>query len=248
MKTKTAAEIASLTKSARLLRDILAEVVAATKPGATGIELSNLADDLIRKSGGVPAFVGYGKPPYPAALCVSVNSCVVHGIPSAYRFRSGDIIGLDIGMVYENLYTDMARTVVIEPISDRERLFVATTRQALELGLQAVAPGVTTGDIGFIIQNFAESRGFGVVRDLAGHGVGHRLHEKPEIPNFGTRGEGTELVPGMVLALEPMITLGGWEVETAPDGWSVMTVDGSKAAHFEDMVVVTNTGHTILTG
>lgn len=248
MKIKTAADIASLTKSARLLRDILAEVETAVKSGATGVELSKLADDLIRKSGGIPAFIGYGNPPYPAALCVSVNSCVVHGIPSAYRFREGDIIGLDIGMCYENLYTDMARTVALEPLSDNERLLVATAKQALELGLQAVAPGVTTGDIGFIIQNFVESRGFGVVRDLAGHGVGHRLHEQPEIRNFGTRGNGTELMPGMVLALEPMITLGGWEVETAPDRWSVMTVDGSKSAHFEDMVVVTDTGHTILTG
>lgn len=247
MKIKTAAEIASLVKSARLLRDILAEVETAVQPGATGIELSKLADDLIRKCGGIPAFVGYGQPPYPAALCVSINSCVVHGIPSVYKFREGDIIGLDIGMVYEDLYTDMARTVVIEPISDRERLLVATAKQALELGLQAVAPGVTTGDIGSIIQSYVESRGFGVVRDLAGHGVGHSLHEKPEVPNFGTRGDGTELVPGMVLALEPMITFGGWEVETAPDQWSVMTVDGFKSAHFEDMVVVTDTGHKVLT-
>ena len=247
MKIKTAAEIASLAKSARLLRDILAEVATAAKPGATGVELSKLADDLIRKSGGIPAFLGYGNPPYPAALCVSVNSCVVHGIPSVYKFREGDIIGLDIGMVYENLYTDMARTVAFEPLSDNERLLVATAKQALELGLQAVAPGVKTGDIGFIIQNFVEARGFGVVRDLAGHGVGHSLHEQPEIRNFGSRRSGTKLVPGMVLAIEPMITLGGWEVETAPDQWSVMTVDGSKSAHFEDMVVVTETGHTILT-
>ncbi|MBI4090521.1 MAG: type I methionyl aminopeptidase [Candidatus Komeilibacteria bacterium] len=247
MKTKTAAEIASLAKSARMLRDILTQVCAAVKPGVTGIEVAKLAEELIKKAGGVSAFIGYGKPPYPSALCVSVNSCVVHGIPSAYRFRSGDIVGLDIGMIYEGLYTDMARTVAIEPISEKERLLVATAKEALDKALQTIAPGVTTGDIGFIVQSFVESRGFGVVRDLAGHGVGHRLHEPPEVPNFGGRGDGTELVPGMVLALEPMITLGGWEVETAPDRWSVMTVDGSKAAHFEDMVVVTDAGHTILT-
>ncbi|OGY92768.1 MAG: type I methionyl aminopeptidase [Candidatus Komeilibacteria bacterium RIFCSPLOWO2_01_FULL_53_11] len=247
MMVKTQEEIRIIAEGGKLLGAILEDVVSRIREEVTGHELAEFAARRMQEAGGKPAFVGYGTPPYPAALCVSLNNCVVHGIPSDYAFQPGDIISLDIGMIYQGLYTDMARTVSLEPITQRERELIDTASQALDVGISEIRPGNTTGDIGYAIQQYVEGKGFGVVRDLAGHGVGHALHEKPEITNFGTRRSGTKLKTGMVLAVEPMITLGDWHVRIARDGWSVMTADGSKAAHAEDTIVVTDSGYEILT-
>lgn len=240
-------EIAILTEAGALLRDILSKVLTRVTEGATGSDLDVYAERLIHETGGKPAFKGYGEPPYPATLCVSVNECVVHGIPSATPFKSGDIVSVDIGMVYKGLYTDMARSIGVGAMNEKDIQLMDTAREALDRALESIRPGITTGDIGHLIQSFVEARGFGVVRDLAGHGVGMELHESPEIPNFGNKGEGEILSAGMVLALEPMITAGSWKVRIADDRWSVVTRDGSNAAHSEDMVLVTATGHRILT-
>lgn len=247
MNVKTKQEIAILEESGHVLSDILQKVIAQVRIGVSGLELSNYALDLITAAGAVPAFVGYGKPPFPASLCVSVNSCVVHGVPTEYRFQTGDIVGLDIGMRYQGLYTDMARTLAIGTLPLREQKLIDATYQSLERALTVVKPGRTTGDIGHAVQSYIEGFGFGVVRDLAGHGVGHALHEAPEVPNFGQPGEGFVLEAGMVIAIEPMITLGHFAVRIGDDGWSVMTRDGSKAAHVEDTVLVTDNGHRVLT-
>ncbi len=240
-------EIAILTEAGHVLHDILLQVIERVKVGVTGTGLNALAEKLIRDAGGRPAFKGYGTPPYPATLCISVNTCVVHGIPNEKPLQNGDIVGLDIGIIYKGFYTDMARTVGVGTIAQHDEKLMHTAREALDAALAMIRPGITTGDIGFLIQSYVEKRGFGVVRDLAGHGVGRALHESPEIPNFGKKGSGETLVAGMVLAIEPMITIGSWEVVIAEDNWSVVTADGSRSAHSEDMVLVTETGHAILT-
>jgi methionyl aminopeptidase len=240
-------EIAILTEAGGLLHTILMKVIERVAIGVTGKDLDIYAEQLIRDAGGKPAFKGYGNPPYPATLCVSINSCVVHGIPTDTPLINGDLVGLDIGMVYKGFYTDMARTVAVGKVSKHEEHLMHTAREALDAALAMIRPGITTGDIGFLIQSYVEKRGFGIVRDLAGHGVGKALHESPEIPNFGKKGKGDKLEAGMVLAIEPMITLGSWEVTIADDNWSIMTADGSKSAHSEDMVLVTETGHEVLT-
>ncbi|OGY90390.1 MAG: type I methionyl aminopeptidase [Candidatus Komeilibacteria bacterium RIFCSPLOWO2_01_FULL_52_15] len=233
--------------AAKKLQEILEMLCSEVRVGMTGRELDKRAQTLIHKAGGKPAFIGYGNPPFPAALCVSRNDCVVHGIPDAVPFVAGDIIGLDIGMIYDGIFTDMARTVTLDPVSRREQELVRATYDALPKFLSVIRPGSKTGDLGYAMQTYFEGLGFGVVRDLAGHGVGDALHEPPEIPNFGTPGKGAIFSKGMVIAVEPMVTLGDWRVRIDTDGWSVKTRDGSKTAHTEDMVLVTDTGAEILT-
>lgn len=234
-------------EGARRLSEVLSRLTARVAVGVTGEDLNMQAEELIALAGGEPAFKGYGSPPFPAVLCVSRNECVVHGVPDNRPFAAGDIIGLDIGMRYQGFYMDMARTVMLQPNNAREQELARTAREALDLACSLVRPGITTGDLGYHIQRFVESRGFGVVRDLAGHGLGTSLHEAPEIPNFGKPGTGTMLASGMLLAIEPMITLGSYRLRTASDHWSMCTVDGSKTAHEEDMVLVTDNGSRVLT-
>lgn len=229
------------------LKGVLDAVIARVAVGVRGVELDAYAERLIRAAGGEPAFKGYGSPPFPGTLCISINECVVHGVPSERLFAAGDIIGLDIGMHYQGFYTDMARTVVLAPISSREAELVRVAREALDDALAYVRPGITTGDLGARIQKKVEAHGFGVVRDLAGHGLGHALHEGPELPNFGTPGAGVRITEGMLLAIEPMITLGNWRLRVARDGWSMCTADKSKTAHEEDMVLITKRGAIVLT-
>ncbi len=247
MKRKTERDIALLTESGHLLAEILAQVLSRVTAGVTGIELDTFAEESILRVGGRPAFKGYGRPPFPNTLCISINDCVVHGIPSDRAFMKGDIIGFDIGMIYEGLYTDMARTIAIEPVSKEEHTLVDISRSALEKAIAIIRPGTTTGDIGACIQHYVEHNGFGIVRDLSGHGVGHELHEEPEIPNFGRAGAGTRLEEGMVVAVEPMITMGDWHVRVGDDQWAIQTIDGSKTAHWEDTLVVTKDGCRAIT-
>jgi len=243
---KTAEEIEILKQGGAILAKVLKQVSKAVKPGISTLELDQLTERLIRENGGKPSFKGYRG--YPATLCTSINEQVVHGIPRADRIlKQGDIIGLDAGTEYKGLFTDMSITVGVSKISRQAKKLIKATRKALDIGIKQIAPGKCIGDIGFAIQKFVESHGFSVVRQLAGHGVGKAVHEDPLVPNYGKQGEGEILKPGMVLALEPMITTGDWRVITLEDGWTVETADGSLSAHFEQTVVVTENGAEILT-
>lgn len=239
-------EIAKLRISGQILAEALASVAAAAIPGVTGADLNRLADQTIRQRGGTPAFAGYQG--FPAALCVSINQQVVHGVPDTKRkLRSGDIVGLDLGVNYQGFFTDQAVTVPVGKVSAEADRLIADTRQSLQIGLDQVRAGAHTGDIGAAIQTWLEARGYGVVRQLTGHGVGRAVHEPPPIPNVGTAGDGPVLEAGMVLAIEPMVTLGDWHVKTDADGWTVVTADGSLAAHIEHTIRVMAKGYELIT-
>lgn len=254
---KNKKEVDILREGGKRLAAVLVEVSKAAKEGITTKELDELAEKLILKSGGKPSFKGYkvyGAPrPYPGSLCVSINEEVVHGIPNGYALKNGDVVGLDIGMWYLGLCTDTAMTVLVgtnlavAPPSGGATALINATRKSLELGIAEVRPGAKIGDIGFVIQKHLESNGFGVVRELVGHGVGRAVHEEPEIPNWGKKDTGDELFEGLVIAIEPMATEGNFRVKLAKDGWTWITRDGSRSAHFEHTMVVTKDGVEVLT-
>lgn len=245
---KNKKELEILRKGGKALAAVLAEVAATAKGGITTKELDDLAEKLIVKAGGTPSFKGYkihGAPmPYPGTVCISINEEVVHGIPSGRKLKNGDVVGLDIGMWYEGLCTDTAMTVLV---GGGKNKLIDATKKSLEVGIKLVRPGTRIGDVGFAIQQVLEKEGFGVVRELVGHGVGKAVHEDPEIPNWGERGDGDELFEGLVIAIEPMATEGGYKVKIAPDGWTWITRDGSRSAHFEHTMIVTKTGVEVLT-
>lgn len=239
-------KVALLRQSGQIAAAVLARVAATVRPGISTAELNTMADTAIRAAGGRPSFMGYEG--YPASLCTSINNEVVHGIPSAdRRLKSGDIIGLDIGVDYHGLFSDHAVTVAVGSTSpDRQRL-IDDTAESLRLGLAAVTPGATVGDIGAAVAGYLRPKGYGIVTQLTGHGLGYAVHEPPAIPNVGRPGAGPKLQVGMVLAIEPMVTLGQPEVVTAADGWTVLTADGQPAAHLEHTIIVTPTGYDIIT-
>lgn len=254
MTVKTLEEIMKLKEGGGKLAAILEIIKKETKPGVSTMELDKMAEQLILKEGGVPSFKGYkgGKDavPFPATMCISVNDEVVHGMPGKKILKEGDIVGLDIGMKYKGLFTDMAETVIVgnskekDPAGDK---LVKVTKESLELAISVIRPGLKTGDLGNIIQSFIEAHGFGVVRQLVGHGVGHAVHEEPQIPNWGTAGEGVPLKENMVIAIEPMVTEGDYNLCIADDGWTWKTKDGSRAAHFEHTMAVKKVGAEVLT-
>ena len=214
--------------------------------GVTTKELDWMAEDFIRSRGATPEFKGYQG--FPASICASPNAMIVHGIPGSYRLKAGDIISLDVGVRYEGFVTDSATTVAVGEVSEDAEGLLETTRQCLAAATEQVQVGKRLGDIGYAIQALAESRGYGVVRDLVSHGVGRKMHEDPQIPNYGRPGTGPRLLPGMTFAIEPMITLGDYNIRLSEwDGWSIYTADGSLAAHFEHTVAVTENGPWILT-
>ncbi len=262
---KTKEEIAILREGGRRLAAILAKVAEQARAGVSTVELDRLAEGLIFESGGTPSFKGYRiketSAPYPCSLCVSVNDEVVHAIPRADRIlKEGDIAGLDIGMKWPvskpttynlqpttSLFLDMAVTVGIGKISKEAGRLIGATKEALDIGIKAVRPGAFVGDIGHAVEEHLKKNKLGIIRDLAGHGVGYEVHEEPFIPNYGKAGQGPELKEGMVIAIEPMATLGGWKVDLDDDEWTFRTADGSLAAHFEHTVAVTKSGADILT-
>ncbi|MBI3956374.1 MAG: type I methionyl aminopeptidase [Candidatus Kerfeldbacteria bacterium] len=236
----------NLERGGRRLAAILQTVVDTVKPGATTQQLNDRAAAEMKKAKVTPAFLGYHG--YPAVLCTSVNVKVVHGIPNEQEIlKIGDIVGLDIGIKSDGIITDMAVTVGVGTVEKETARLIRVTKTALDKAIAVVRPGATTGDIGAAVQEYVESEGFGVVRDLVGHGVGRKLHEEPVVPNFGIAGRGEQLVDGMVIAIEPMVTAGDWRVQTLGDGWSVVTRDGSLAAHFEHTVLVTADGVMVIT-
>lgn len=252
-KIKAPADIEILRAGGKKLAHILAALAASAKAGVTTRELDQLARELIAREGGEPAFLNYrpvgARSPFPAALCVSVNDEVVHGIPGDRVLATGDLVGLDLGLKYQSLYTDMAITVPVGAVTSEAMALLEVTQRALEAGIAEVRAGKTTGDLGYAIASIRRSgqMQYGIVSDLGGHGVGYRVHEPPEVPNFGERGEGVKLVSGLVIAIEPMIVLGSGQVVTADDDWTVKTKEGGLAAHFEHTVLVTDEGSEILT-
>jgi methionyl aminopeptidase len=254
MKPKTKNEIENIRKSGKILSAVLRSIEQNLKPGITGVEIDNLARRELKNLGGEPAFLGVpagpGVPDFPASVCISVNDAVVHGIPNDIPFKSGDVVGFDFGVIYKGMITDAARTFIIGGTAKNKQIqnLVNKTRLSLDAGIKQIKPGATTGDIGSAVQRVLEEDNLGIVRELVGHGVGHELHEAPEIPNYGFAGTGAILKEGMTIAVEPMATLGEWRVVIdTSDGWTVRTRDGSLSAHFEDTLLVTNNGVEILT-
>lgn len=244
-RVKTKKEIEDIRASGKILATILELVTESAKIGATGLQIDELANKEIKKLGGVPAFLGYGG--FPNSICVSVNDSVVHGIPNDIPFKNGDVIGFDFGVSYNGMITDAARTVIIGETTPQIEKLVAYTKKSLDSAINSVKDGCSVGDIASSAQKVLEQGGFGIVRDLVGHGVGHRVHEEPEIPNYGVAGTGPKLKSGMTVAIEPMATMGDWQVVMDPDGWTIRTRDGSLSAHFEDTILVTDDGCEILT-
>ncbi len=250
---KTTEEIAKLREGGKRLAAIRDALARRAQVGVSAQDIEEAAQKLFREAGGASSFFNFrprkAKHAYPAHICVSVNNVVVHGLPSAaVVFKEGDIVGIDVGMKYKDLFTDAAVTVAVGGIAPEVKRLLETTERALAVGIGAARAGATTGDIGSAIQDFVKKNGnFGIVRSLGGHGVGHAVHEEPHIPNFGNRGEGAKLTAGMVLAIEPMLTLGSPELILDTDGHSFRTKDGSLAAHFEHTVLVTERGAEILT-
>ncbi|MBI2420306.1 MAG: type I methionyl aminopeptidase, partial [Ignavibacteriales bacterium] len=232
---KTGKALDYIRESCRIVAETLQLLKKSVKPGITTKELDTLAEDYILTRGGLPAFKGYGNPrnPFPAALCSSVNAEVVHGIPAERKLVEGDIISLDIGVLKNGFYGDAALTVAVGNIGKEVQRLMDVTEKSLYLGIAEAIENNRVHDISAAVQTYVEENGFSVVRDLCGHGVGKRLHEDPSIPNFGKKGTGPKLKTGMTLAIEPMINLGGYQVYTGADDWTVLTKDGMPSAHFE---------------
>jgi len=242
---KSWAELQKMHRACTLVVETLDLLEQAAVPGVSTKELDRIAHDNFKKHGARPAFLGYRG--YPATLCVSINEEVVHGIPSEKRkLKEGDIVGLDLGCVVEGFFGDSARTVAVGRVSDDARQLMETTRAALLAGIEMCRLGKRVGDIGHAVQRHAEGQGYSVVREFVGHGIGTSLHEEPQVPNYGPAGRRERLVAGMCLAIEPMVNVGGAEVEVLKDGWTAVTADRSLSAHFELSVAITEHGPWIL--
>ena len=242
---KSTAEIDAMDRANRVVHRTLSLVRDAAAPGVSTFDLDRQAEELIRSEGGMPAFKGYRG--FPGTLCVSINDVIVHGIPSrSVRLRDGDLVSVDCGVVLDGFFGDAAITFGVGRVSEEVRRLIDTTRQCLEDAVDEVRPDNRLGDVGAAVQRRAESEGFGVVRDFVGHGIGRSLHEDPQVPNYGVPGRGQLMKPGLVIAIEPMITAGSWRVKIDDDGWTARTEDGRIAAHFEFSVAVTENGTRVL--
>ncbi len=242
---KSEREIGLMREAGRIVAECHEYLARAIRPGVTTGELDALAEEFIRRRGGIPTFKGYRG--YPASICTSVNDEVVHGIPGKRVLVAGDIVSIDIGVTYKGYVGDAARTWPVGRVGEEAQRLMRVTHEALLAGIAQAWPGNRLSDISHAVQRHVEGHGFSVVREYVGHGIGREMHEEPEIPNFGPPGKGPVLAPGMVLAIEPMVNAGGYEVYTAGDRWTVRTRDGSLSAHFEHTVAVTKHGPLILT-
>ena len=241
---KTDEEIELIRLSSLLVGKTLAEVAWHIRPGVTTASLDKVAETFIRDHGAVPGFKGYGG--FPGTLCVSVNDVVVHGIPGNQVLKDGDLVSVDCGVVLNGFYGDSAYSFAVGDVTEEVQLLTERTKTSLYLGIEAAKAGKRTGDIGFEIQTYVEQFGYSVVRDLVGHGLGRHLHEKPEVPNFGKRGVGTMLQPGLVICIEPMINLGRRQVSQDKDGWTIRTADRKPSAHYEHAIAIREGGTDIL--
>ncbi|MDI9521295.1 MAG: type I methionyl aminopeptidase [Bacillota bacterium] len=238
---KNAAQIEKMRQAGQLLHYVMMKLCEVIHEGETTAAIDAYAEELIRRHGAVPSFLNYQG--YPASICASVDDEVVHGIPNDRKvLKNGSILSIDCGLILDGWQADSAFTVGIGPISPEKQKLIEVTEQCFFEGVRQAVAGNRIGDIGCAIQTFAESRGYGVVRDLTGHGIGRAMHEDPSVPNFGVKGQGVRLRAGMTLAVEPMITLGTWRIKTLDDGWTIKTLDGSACAHYEHTIAVSEEG------
>lgn len=242
---KSPAEIALMKKGGKVLHDIHDRMRELVRPGVTTRQLDQVAREMIERAGGAPAFLGYQG--FPGTLCTSVNEEIVHGIPSDRVLEEGDIVSIDVGMILEGFYTDTARTLPVGKIDADSQKLLDVTEKSLEVGISYLVSGKRLGDVSHAIQEYAEGHGVSVVREYAGHGIGRGLHEEPRVPNYGRAGRGPRWEPGMVVAIEPMLNLGTHKTRLLDDEWTVVTADGSRSAHFEHTVAVTEDGPQIVT-
>lgn len=242
---KTKDEIKILREAGHILATVLQRLKGSLTSGISTKEIDSIAEMLVRDQGVLPAFKGYRG--FPGTVCASINNEVVHGIPSGKKIEDGDIISIDIGIIYQNFYSDMAITVAVGNVRDELKKLLKVTEESLLKGIQQAYVGNHLTDISHVVQNHVEAHGFSVVRDFVGHGIGKNLHEDPEIPNFGEPGRGPELKEGMVFAIEPMVNLGQFQTRILEDGWTVVTKDGKESAHFEHSIAITKDGPQILT-
>jgi len=243
---KSAREITLMREGGRILAEVVERLRALAKAGTSTLEIDEAVEAFLGERGAKPAFKGYRG--FPATVCISINEEVVHGIPSPRRrLKEGDIVGFDLGCIVEGYYADCAVTLPIGEIPTAVQKLLDVTRESLELAIQECRPDRRLSDVSHAVQRHVEAHGFGVVRSFVGHGIGRALHEEPQVPNFGEPGRGPRLRPGMVLAIEPMVTMGNYEVRVLDDGWTAVTTDGSLAAHFEHTIAVTESGPEVLT-
>ncbi len=243
---KTSRELAIMKEACIISAGALQTVAKAVEPGVTTAELDRLAEKYIRSKGAVPNFKNYQG--YPATACISINNEVIHGIPSEKRvLKNGDIVSVDLGAMFEGYHGDNAATFAVGDVSPEAKRLMDVTRESLYAGIRAARSGGRIGDISNAVQSYVEANGMSVVRQFVGHGIGTHLHEEPEVPNFGKAGHGFRLMPGMTLAIEPMVNAGDYRVKVLPDGWTTVTADGSLSAHFEHTVVITEDGAKIMT-
>lgn len=243
---KTTRELRCMRDAGKISQEALLKAGEAVRPGVSTLELDKIVRRTIEKAGAVPSFLGYGG--FPASACISVNNVVIHGIPSAHEIlKEGDIVSIDVGAIYEGFNGDNAWTFPCGKVSEEAQKLMDATRESLFLAIEKAVPGNRIGDIGSAVQQYVEARNYSVVREFVGHGVGAELHEDPSVPNYGTPGRGVRLLPGMTIAIEPMVTQGSCEVKILKDGWTTVTKDGKLAAHFEHSIAITPDGPVILT-
>ncbi len=245
---KSRREIDIMARGGKILADTVKLMERSVKPGMTTADLDGIAEEFIRgHPGAVPSFKGLYD--FPASICTSINNEIVHGIPSRKRvLLEGDVVSIDVGVQYEGYHTDSATTVAVGAVADESQRLLDVTRESLDAGVEAATAGNHLGDIGAAVQQVVERAGFSVVRDLVGHGIGTGFHEEPQVPNYGKAKRGIRLVPGLTIAIEPMVNIGKPGIRTMPDRWTVVTVDGTRSAHFEHTVAVTENGPRVLTG
>jgi methionyl aminopeptidase len=242
---KSDKEIDLMRQAGLIVAKVLKRLKSEVRPGITTQELDNIAVAEVTRLGGIPSFKGYRG--YPASICVSLNEEIVHGIPDQRKVKNGDLVSIDFGAIYRGFHGDSAITVGVGKLGARVEELMDTTERALKAGIEASVVGARMGDVSFAIQKLVEAKGFAVIREYTGHGIGREMHEDPQIPNFGTPGQGPVLKRGMTFALEPMVCMGDWRTKVASNNWTVSTIDGSWAAHFEHSVAVTDKGPRVLT-
>ncbi len=247
IRLKSSEDIARIRAAGRIVAEVLAALRERARPGVETIELDRIARAMIEKAGAVPSFLGYGRPPYPASICTSIDDQVVHGIPGRTRLHEGSLLSVDVGACLDGFHADAARTFAIGAVAPDAAQLMRVTEECFWKAFAAAIPDNRIGDLSSAVQRHAESFGYGVVRQLTGHGVGYALHEDPDVPNFGTAGRGLRIRPGLVIAVEPMINAGTADVEILEDGWTIVTRDRALSSHYEHTIAVTEDGPVVLT-